>query len=421
MDMKQMTHKIIGESWSEEELICYLVNLQRAHKHTCQDYSLSFSEKLFAILVVSYMAQDSEKVDKYLKLTEKGLSTTTLWKTATEMSIRVHGTLGKSVACVSTFIALGVALGGVKVWQYLREEDRNALTTNISAFLITTKELPVRCISNYTRWRDYNKVRGEIIPLYTLLPKLTQCVISLPTYDQYIDFITLIYSAYYYLYDAESPKFSDCIFDIVHSKELKLNDKLYDDLCNSPFRYQVHAEYQDYCVRKKIKENSLFVTECFSPHSSTSEAETENKNKVASANISQKDYFPNLSLDSNKIKRLYDVLVGKKFISGDTDYSVFHFRFSGIDKPQYLPEIICIRDKKELSYLIYRLTRKEICNEKNEDTNTTRDFYKKVKAFFNVKKEAWKDNDNISDMVRKISDDKQKEILKLLKEALETN
>ena len=44
-----------------------------------------------------------------------------------------------------------------------------------------------------------------------------------------------------------------------------------------------------------------------------------------------------------------------------------------------------------------------------------------VKAFFNVKKEAWKDNDNISDMVRKISDDKQKEILKLLKEALETN
>ena len=68
MDMKQMTHKIIGESWSEEELICYLVNLQRAHKHTCQDYSLSFSEKLFAILVVSYMAQDSEKVDKYLKL-----------------------------------------------------------------------------------------------------------------------------------------------------------------------------------------------------------------------------------------------------------------------------------------------------------------------------------------------------------------
>ena len=78
-------------------------------------------------------------------------------------------------------------------------------------------------------------------------------------------------------------------------------------------------------------------------------------------------------------------------------------------------------DKKELSYLIYRLTRKEICNEKNEDTNTTRDFYKKVKAFFNVKKEAWKDNDNISDMVRKISDDKQKEILKLLKEALETN
>lgn len=34
MDMKQMAHKIIGESWSEKELICCLVNLQRAHKHT---------------------------------------------------------------------------------------------------------------------------------------------------------------------------------------------------------------------------------------------------------------------------------------------------------------------------------------------------------------------------------------------------
>lgn len=115
------------------------------------------------------------------------------------------------------------------------------------------------------------------------------------------------------------------------------------------------------------------------------------------------------------------MLVGKKFILGDTGYSVFHFRFSGIDKPQYLPKIICIRDKNELSYLIYRLTRKEICNEKNKATNTTSGFYKKTKAFFNVKKEAWKDNDNISDMVRKISDDKKKEILKLLKEALETN
>lgn len=419
--MKQMTHKIIGESWTEEELKRYLVNFQRAHEHTCQDYSLSFSEKLFAILVVSYMTQNAEKVDKYLKQTEKGLSSTTLWKTASEMSMRVHGTLGKCVACVSTFIALGVALGGVKVWQCLREEDRNALTTNISAFLITTKELPMRYISNYTRWRACCSIRGGIIPLYILLPKLTQCVISFPAYDQHIDFIALIYSAYYYLYDTDSAKFSDCIFDIVRSKELKLNDKLYDDLCHSSFRYEVHAEYQDYCARKKIKEKSLFVTEHSSSQNSTSKSETVNENKVVTAIISKNDYFPNLSLDSNKIKRLYDVLVGNKFISGDTDYSVFHFRFSGTDKPRCLSEIICIRDKKQLSYLIYRLTRKEICNEKCEDTDTTRDFNKKVKAFFNVKKEAWKDNDNISDMVRKISDDKQKEILKLLKEALETN
>ena len=59
--MKQMTRKIIGESWTEEELKRYLVNFQRAHEHTCQDYSLSFSEKLFAILVVSYMTHKRKK------------------------------------------------------------------------------------------------------------------------------------------------------------------------------------------------------------------------------------------------------------------------------------------------------------------------------------------------------------------------
>lgn len=421
MDMKQMTHKIIGESWSEEELVSYLDSLQRVNKHTYQNYSLSFSEKLFAILAVSYTAQNSETIDKNLKQQKKGLSSPVSQKTAIEIPIKIHGSVKKCFAYIPMLIVLGFLLKRMKLWQILGKDVRHMLTTNISTFLVAAKELPVKHIGNYTRWKAYCSIRKGITPLYTLLPKLIQCVISFPAYDQYIDFITLIYSAYYYLYDAESPKFSDCIFDIVHSKELKLNDKLYDDLCNSPFRYEVHAEYQDYCVRKKIKENSLFVMECFSSQSTTSEAETENKNKVASANISKKDYFPNLSLDSNKIKRLYDVLVGKKIISGDTDYSVFHFRFSGIDKPQYLPKIICIRDKNELSYLIYRLTRKEICNEKNKATNTTSGFYKKTKAFFNVKKEAWKDNDNISDMVRKISDDKKKEILKLLKEALETN
>ena len=62
--MKQMTHKIIGESWSEEELVSYLDSLQRVNKHTYQNYSLSFSEKLFAILAVSYTAQNSEKLIK---------------------------------------------------------------------------------------------------------------------------------------------------------------------------------------------------------------------------------------------------------------------------------------------------------------------------------------------------------------------
>lgn len=66
--------------------------------------------------------------------------------------------------------------------------------------------------------------------------------------------------------------------------------------------------------------------------------------------ISKKDYFPNLSLDERKIRILYNALIRNGFISPDTDYSVFHFRFSGKSKPVETSPVCW--DKKRRSLLI---------------------------------------------------------------------
>lgn len=263
--MNHLRHKMIGESWSNKSLRDYLLALQKDDNYASDKRSLSFFEKLFAILVTSYMSQDLEKGDNYLQLAADGLGNETLWKTATRISMNVPGVLGKSVTFVSVYLALGSALVGVKKWQYLRRDDRHALQSHISFFLIVSKELPLKSLANYVRWRDYNLMRGTILPLTTLLPKFIRCIIGFPVYDKYLDFITLIYSAHYYLYDEESSQFSDFIFDMLRSRDCKVNDRLYDDLCHSSFLYEIQTEYRDYCVRKDIKERSLFSMDSPSP------------------------------------------------------------------------------------------------------------------------------------------------------------
>ena len=44
-----------------------------------------------------------------------------------------------------------------------------------------------------------------------------------------------------------------------------MNDRLYDDLCHSSFLYEIQTEFRDYCVRKNIKEQSLFLMDPPSP------------------------------------------------------------------------------------------------------------------------------------------------------------
>ena len=125
--MDQFRYKIIEESWSKKRLCDYLLVLQKEDRSSSEQYILSFFEKLFALLVTSYMSQDLERGDNYLQRAANGFSNETLWKTATKISMNVPGVLGKSVTFVSVYLALDSALLGVKKWQSLRREDRHAL------------------------------------------------------------------------------------------------------------------------------------------------------------------------------------------------------------------------------------------------------------------------------------------------------
>ena len=80
--MDQFRYKIIEESWSKKRLRDYLLVLRKEDYPASEQYILSFFEKLFALLVTSYMSQDSEKGDNYLRLAADGLGNDTLWNTA---------------------------------------------------------------------------------------------------------------------------------------------------------------------------------------------------------------------------------------------------------------------------------------------------------------------------------------------------
>ena len=366
--MDQFRYKIIEESWSKKRLRDYLLVLRKEDYPASEQYILSFFEKLFALLVTSYMSQDLERGDNYLQRAANGLSNETLWKTATKISMNVPGVLGKSVTFVSVYLAL-------------------------------------KSFSNYVRWRDYSLTHKTILPLSALFPEFIRCIISFPVYDKYLDFITLIYSAHYYLYDGESPQFSDFVFDMLRSLDCKMNDRLYDDLCHSSFLYEIQTEYRDYCARKNIKEQSLFSMDPPSPQEPVSPSGPQLDPAAPSScgtSISKKDYFPNLSLDERKIRILYSALIRDDFISPDTDYSVFHFRLSGKDKPAETSPVCWEKKKKELAYLIKRLTRKDIHDPNCKDA-TSNDVYSKTKKFFIVKGEGWRPSDNLSDMASKLN------------------
>lgn len=421
--MDQFRHKIIEESWSKKRLRDYLLVLRKEDHPASEQYFLSFFEKLFALLVTSYMSQDSEKGDNYLRLAANGLGNETLWKTAAKMSMHVPGALGKGVTFVSVYLALGSALLGVKKWQSLRHGERHALQSHISGFLIVSKRLPLKSSSNYVRWRDYSLTHKTLLPLSALFPEFIRCIISFPVYDnaKYLDFISLIYSAHYYLYDDESPQFSDFVFDMLRSLDCKMNDRLYDDLCHSSFLYEIQTEYRDYCARKNIKEQSLFSMDPPSPQEPVSPSGPQPDPAAPSScgtSISKKDYFPNLSLDERKIRILYNALIRDGFISLDTDYSVFHFRLSGKDKPAETSPVCWEKKKKELAYLIKRLTRKDIHDPDCKDA-TSNDVYSKTKKFFIVKGEGWRPSDNLSDMASKLNFADKKMVDGLLDELFE--
>ena len=169
-----------------------------------------------------------------------------------------------------------------------------------------------------------------------------------------------------------------------------MNDRLYDDLCHSSFLYEIQTEFRDYCVRKNIKEQSLFLMDPPSqqePVSPTGPQQDPAAPSSCGTSISKKDYFPNLSLDERKIRILYNALIRNGFISPDTDYSVFHFRFSGKSKPVETSPVCCDKKNKELAYLIKRLTRKDIHDPDCKDA-TSNDVYSKTKKFFIVKVES---------------------------------
>lgn len=63
--MDQFRHKIIEESWSKKGLRDYLLVLRKEDHPASEQYILSFFEKLFALLVTSYMSQDLERGDNY--------------------------------------------------------------------------------------------------------------------------------------------------------------------------------------------------------------------------------------------------------------------------------------------------------------------------------------------------------------------
>ena len=192
---------------------------------------------------------------------------------------------------------------------------------------------------------------------------------------------------------------------MLRSRDCKVNDRLYDDLCHSSFLYEIQTEFRDYCVRKNIKEQSLFLMDPPSPQEPVSPSGPQLDPAAPSScgtSISKKDYFPNLSLDERKIRILYSALIRDDFISPDTDYSVFHFRLSGKDKPAETSPVCWDKKKKELAYLIKRLTRKDIHDPNCKDA-TSNDVYSKTKKFFIVKGEGWRPSDNLSDMASKLN------------------
>lgn len=61
------------------------------------------------------------------------------------------------------------------------------------------------------------------------------------------------------------------------------------------------------------------------------------------------------------------------------------------------------KNKNDLAYLIYRLTRKDIRDTNCKASLTSNDIFSKTKKFFIVKGNSWRSSDNLSDMASKLN------------------
>ena len=417
MDYKSNEQSIIEEGWPKEKIGLYITDFEEQKKYTRIEYRLDLQEKLFLTSVVSFFLEDRETVDNVLNKTRGILKRNVLPMT------KLLGYTEQKWAYLKPQFAFHLTLWascyGVESWQSLRRSDRKMLSRNVNPFLTLVKEFTNEDVDNYNRWKSYVKTQKQIMPISALYTKLTQVVFHPLNFDSHLDFVIHAYSCYYYLYDKNETSFSDNIFDIIRQEDSKWAHRLYHDLNGTDFRNEIHLEYLEYCDRKGIQERDLFRPKKGRPQKEATPSPNNNSTLEEKASVVSEDYYSNLVLNDKGIRNLYHLLVEEEFILKDTPYSIFHFRLSGRDKPDNLTKIVWLKDKKELCYFIYRLTRTNILDEKCCELSTTRDFNKKIIVFFIVEGSNWDEKDNLSDMANKLSYSKKQEILELFKKSLE--
>lgn len=417
MDYKSNEQNIIEEGWSKEELESYITEFWGDKENTRIECRLDLQEKLFLTSVVSFFLEDREAVDNVL---DKAGG---IFKKMARPMHRLLGYTGKKMEYLTPQLGFRLMLWGcwygVESWQFIRKSDRKMLYRNVNPFLTLVKEFTNSDIDNYNRWKSYVKTKSRVMPMPSLFSKLTQAAFHPLTFDNRFDFVIYTYSCYYYLYDKKGYLFSDNIFDIIRQEDSKWAHRLYYDLSGTDFRHEIHLEYLDYCDRKGIQERDLFKPKRGKSQKATAPSPNNGAITEINTSVMSEDYYSKLALNDKGVRNLYHLLVEEEFIVKDTPYSVFHFRLLGRDKPDNLTEIVWLKDKKELCYFIYRLTRTNILDERCSNFNTTRDFNKKTMAFFIVKGSSWDQKDNLSDMANKLSYPKKQEILELFKKSLE--
>ncbi len=404
-----ISYKHIKQLWSDDSFKKYFDSFKQ---EKAANNNLTLNDNLFIILVLSYIE-------------EKKFGKEILRAMIDVPSLDLDGLPENDITKgISSFYKIATSImTGYYSWKYLRERTNRILFDIVNPLMFIVKDLPTSNMCNYKAWRDTSKLYKEMPDLLSLLSKLVQNIINFSSYADHNDSyntINFIYSLFYYIHDEERGKFSDLIFDIIMSENSNLRYILHTQILsisNKSIQYEIHIEFQEYCKRKKIKEKCIFEGIFQQVEKTLSQEDIPFSDSEIKAY--NKSYYSRLNLDDNKTKKLFDKLKQEDYISRDTDYIIFHYRFSGKNQPDTSHPIRWLRDKKDLSYFIYRLTRTNITDEKCEETTTDRDFFGKTKVFFTVEGEEWKEKENFSDMAKKLSQKKKDIINKLLHEVLD--